>query len=184
MPFEQLPPKETALLFFDMLNVYYQGAGEETQRRKEPMVRNCVQIMEASRTAGIVVFYANADHRPDAMDAAQVYTDTDMRLQPWADPKVPHTRDHRPMASGTWNSEVITELKPQPSDYLVPKHRWSAFYQTYLELSLRTRGIKTIILCGGATDIGIASTAYAARDMDFNLVIVSDACDSGQQDPN
>jgi ureidoacrylate peracid hydrolase len=180
--FEELYPKETALLFFDLLNAYYRGAGEETQRRKEPMVRNCVEIMEIARSAGIPVFYANADHRADGREAAFLYTDTDMRLQPWANPEVPHTRNHGHMASGTWNSEVIAELRPQPGDYIVPKHRWSAFYQTSLELSLRARGIKTILLCGGATDIGVASTVFAARDMDFNLVIISDACDSSQQD--
>jgi nicotinamidase-related amidase len=179
---EEVNPKATALLFFDLLNAYYHGADDETQRRKKPMVANCVQIMVAARRAAIPVFYANADHRADGREAALLYTDTDMRLQPWADPGVPHTRDHGPMASGTWNAEVIAELKPQPGDYIVPKHRWSAFYQTSLELSLRTRGITTIILCGGATDIGVASTVFAARDMDFNLVIVSDACDSGQQD--
>ena len=40
----------------------------------------------------------------------------------------------------------------------------------------------TIVLCGGSTDVGIASTAYAARDLDYNLVIVSDACTSPEAD--
>ena len=45
-----------------------------------------------------------------------------------------------------------------------------------MELSLRSRGIDTIVLCGGAIDVGIVSTAYQARDLDFNPVIVRDAC--------
>jgi nicotinamidase-related amidase len=64
---------------------------------------------------------------------------------------------------------------------MITKHRWNAFHQTHLELSLRSRGIDTIVICGGATHIGVASTAYAARDLDFNLVIVRDAC-SGLED--
>jgi nicotinamidase-related amidase len=60
----------------------------------------------------------------------------------------------------------------------VPKHRWSAFYGTYLDHALRTRGADTIVLCGGSTEIGIASSAYAARDVGYNLVIVADACTS------
>ncbi|MCH8199105.1 MAG: isochorismatase family protein, partial [Chloroflexi bacterium] len=76
---------------------------------------------------------------------------------------------------------VIDELKPQPADYVIAKHRWNAFHQTHLELSLRSRGIDTILLCGGSTHIGIASTAYGARDLDFNLVMVRDAC-SGLED--
>jgi nicotinamidase-related amidase len=77
---------------------------------------------------------------------------------------------------------VVSELAPRPSDYLIPKHRWSAFHGTYLDLALRTRGIDTIILCGGSTDVGVASTAYAARDLDYSLVIPSDACTSPEQD--
>jgi len=65
---------------------------------------------------------------------------------------------------------------------VVPKHRWSAFHGTYLDLALRTRGVNTIVLCGGSTDVGIASTAFAARDLDYNLVIVSDACTSPEAD--
>ena len=65
---------------------------------------------------------------------------------------------------------------------MVPKHRWSAFHGTYLDTALRTRRLDTIILVGGSTDVGIASTAFAARDLDYNLVIASDACTSPEED--
>jgi nicotinamidase-related amidase len=80
------------------------------------------------------------------------------------------------LVSGSWNVTIIEELDPQVEDYVVKKHRWSAFYQTHLELSLRTRGIDTIILAGGATNVGVASTAYSARDRDFSLIVLSDGC--------
>jgi ureidoacrylate peracid hydrolase len=64
----------------------------------------------------------------------------------------------------------------------VPKHRWSAFHGTYLETALRARRIDTLVLCGGSTDVGIAATAFAARDLDYNLVVVSDACTSPEED--
>ena len=64
----------------------------------------------------------------------------------------------------------------------MPKHRWNAFHGTYLDLALRTQGVNTVVLCGGSTDVGIASTAFAARDLDYNLVIVSDACTSPEAD--
>ena len=47
---------------------------------------------------------------------------------------------------------------------------------------MRARGIDTIILAGGSTDVGIASTAFAARDHGYNLVIASDACTSSERD--
>jgi nicotinamidase-related amidase len=81
---------------------------------------------------------------------------------------------------GTKDAEVIPEIAPQASDYIVRKHRWSSFFQTHLELSLRTAGIDTIMLAGGAIEIGIASTAYAARDLDYNQIILRDVCTSGK----
>ena len=67
---------------------------------------------------------------------------------------------------------------------MVPKNRWSSFFQTNLELALRVRGLDTIVLAGGSTDVGIAATAYAARDMDLGIVIVRDACYSTRGDNN
>ena len=63
----------------------------------------------------------------------------------------------------------------------MPKHRWSAFRGTYLDLRC-TRGVHTLVLCGGSTDVGIAATAFAARDFDYDLLIISDACTSPEQD--
>src|SRR5213076_3259139 len=83
---------------------------------------------------------------------------------------------------GTRETRVVRELAPKPGDYLIPKHRWSAFHGTYFDLALRARGADTIVVCGGSTDVGVASTAFAARDLDYNLVIVADACTSPEQD--
>jgi nicotinamidase-related amidase len=71
---------------------------------------------------------------------------------------------------------VIPELEPSTDDYYIVKYRWSAFFQTYLDLALRARGIDTIIVSGGSTDVGVASTLYSGRDLDYNQIVVSDAC--------
>jgi nicotinamidase-related amidase len=82
--------------------------------------------------------------------------------------------------SGSWYAEIVPELAPQPEDYVIKKHRWSMFYQTHLELSLRTAEIDTIMLAGGSTEVGIASTAYSARDHNYSLIILRDACRSAR----
>ncbi len=107
-------------------------------------------------------------------------TDTDNRLRPLAEAG---PREPVPIvAAGTPAAQIIDELAPAPADYVVPKYRWSAFHGTYLDLALRTRGIDTIVLAGGSTDVGVASTAFAARDLDYNLVVASDACTSAEID--
>jgi nicotinamidase-related amidase len=115
-----------------------------------------------------MVAYARADHRADRATYAPLITDSERR------PPL--------ITGGTPEAEIIAELAPRPGEYLVPKHRWSAFHGTYLDTALRTRGADTIVLCGGSTEIGIASTAYAARDLGYNLVIAADACTSPKRD--
>jgi nicotinamidase-related amidase len=177
MAFDILDPETTALVFFDLLNKYVRP-NEARERELAPVIERCLRLRGAARERGIPVFCIQPDHRPDGRDTAKLYSDTDARLQPWSDPETEYFgQSTRPIAN-TWESQVIDELAPEEGDYLVLKHRWNAFFQTHLELSLRTRGIDTILLCGGTVQIGIASTAYAARDLDFNLVIVRDCCTS------
>ena len=168
---DRLDPKLTALLLFDLLNVHVKR-DDATWKRYQPVVANVKRLQDKARSSGMVVAYAMANHRADGATSALLHTDTDTRLEAWT----PHARPV--VAGGTPEAQVVDELAPRPDEYLVPKYRWSAFHQTYLELALRRRGITTIILTGGTTEIGIASTAFAARDLDFDLVIVSDACSS------
>ena len=120
------------------------------------------------------MFYARADHRADGADFARTATDVDSNFRPWG-PDNP-VRTTPPHASGSPGLAVLREIAPQPGDYDVPKHRWSAFFGTHLELSLRSRDIDTILLVGGSVHVGIASTAFSARDMDFQVTVVSDCC--------
>jgi ureidoacrylate peracid hydrolase len=175
-----LDVRKTALLFFDMLNVYYHGAPEETKKRMKPVVDNAVRLRDAARRASIPIFYAMANHRPNGEIRSLVLTDTDMRLRPWpygeCNPSVHGATE------GSWEQKVIEELKPAPEDYIIPKYRWSTFHETYFDLALRARGIDTIIISGGAVDVGVASTVYAARDLDYNVIVVQDACSNSHDD--
>ncbi len=180
MPGEDLDVARTALLIFDMLNGHVKRGGPATGSRYRPVVANTARLLAAARARGLMVAYAAANHRADSATSAKLVTDTDNRLRPWTEsPEAPD----RPVVVGmTWEAQVIDELAPEPEDYLVPKYRWSAFHQTYLDLALRTRGMHTVVLCGGSTDVGVASTAFAARDLGYNLVIVPDACTSPEHD--
>lgn len=163
----ELDPRRTGLVVFDMLKCYREAATAagaiEPARR---LVRGC-------RAAGVPIFWARADHRADGADFATARTDTDARFRAWGPEHPPP--DRPPHGSGSPMLHTLAELGQRPDDYDVPKHRWSAFHGTHLELSLRARGIDTVLLIGGSTHVGIASTAFAARDMDLNVVVVRDA---------
>jgi ureidoacrylate peracid hydrolase len=180
MAIDNLIPARTAVLFFDMLNGHIKKNDPKTQARYQPVVAAASQVLQAARVNQMMVAYAAANHRADNATSAHTIRDTDGRLNPIPVDQKPDLK--AVLDGGTWEAAVIDELAPMPEDYVVPKYRWSAFYQTYLDLALRTRKIDTIVIAGGSTDVGVASTAYAARDMDYNLVFVSDASSSPETD--
>ncbi|SNS94466.1 Nicotinamidase-related amidase [Noviherbaspirillum humi] len=164
----------TALLLFDFLEGHVERDAA-TRSRYSPVIAAAARLLHAARSRGMMVAHACASHRPDNATSAHTLRDMDFggrRRDPAEAPTF------RPAVAGGDGSRIVAALAPQPEDYLIPKYRWSAFFQTYLDLALRTRGVDTLILCGGSTEIGIASTAYAARDLDYNLVLARDACTS------
>ena len=180
MNVNELDTQKTGLLFFDLLNVYYRGAPEETQKRMKPAVDNAVRLMDGARKASIPIFYAMANHRQDGQIRSMIVTDTDMRLRPWPNGQCNPTVHGA--TEGSWAQKVIEEIAPRPEDTIIPKYRWSTFHQTYFDLALRSRGIDTIIISGGAVDVGVASTVYAARDLDYDVIVVRDACSNSHED--
>jgi ureidoacrylate peracid hydrolase len=166
--------KKSALLFFDTLNGYYHSGDAAATTRMKPWVDNAVRLMKAGREAAMPIFFAKGNHRSDNATSALLLTDTNNSLKPWPNGEVTKGKMH--VVAGDKNSEVIPELEPRPDDYYIPKYRWSAFHQTYLDLALRSRGIDTIIISGGSTDVGVTSTVYSGRDLDYNLIVVRDAC--------
>ena len=177
-----LDPTKTALVLFDMLNDFVYGVNEARARHiaESGMVDRCVEIREAARAHGVRVLYSNSLHKRDGSDYGRTLVDADTELQPW--PDGPHLMKIPPGIEGTPGAEIIPELQPAESDYVVVKHRWSAFAGTPLDILLRGMGIDTILLAGGSTDIGILATAYAARDLGYNLVILRDACQTHRLD--
>ena len=166
--------KKTALLFFDILNGYVAEPEPGKPRVLKPWIQNAVRLSKAGRTAGLPIFFAKGNHRPDNATTAVILTDTNNSLTPWPNGEVTKTRMH--VIAGDKSSDVLADLEPAADDYYIVKYRWSAFFQTYLDLALRTRGIDTVIISGGSTDVGVASTLYSGRDLDYNMIVVSDAC--------
>jgi nicotinamidase-related amidase len=76
------------------------------------------------------------------------------------------------------NFSHLIEGLYQPGDILVTKHQWGAFYGTDLDIQLRRRGVRTVVLGGIATNIGVESTARQAHEHAYDVVIAEDATTS------
>lgn len=77
-------------------------------------------------------------------------------------------------ASPDW-AEFVPELIPTPSDIVITKRQWGAFYGTELDLQLRRRKIDTIVLCGISTDFGVESTARFAYEYGYQQIFAENA---------
>lgn len=181
---DTLGPDQAALVLFDTLNGYLhpKDAKKQAFLAERKILSNMQRLLKGARKAGLTTFYPMGSHTAGGVDTVARLTDTDMDLNPF-DKKKTETIKPR-FYAGSKESEIAPELAPLPTDVEVPKHRWNSFFQTKLELSLRVRGLTTIVLAGGSTDVGIASTAYAARDLDLGLVIVRDCCYSARGNNN
>jgi ureidoacrylate peracid hydrolase len=171
---KKLDRSHTALVLFDALHGYLHPTDPDKRAFLEThnILDNLQRLLAGARRGGLTVFYPAGAHAPDGSDTVERLTDTDMDLGRTGGVQPIRPRFH----SGSRDSQIADELAPVAGDLVVSKNRWNAFFQTNLEIQLRVRDLDTIVLAGGSTDVGIASTAFAARDLDLGLVIVRDAC--------
>ncbi len=126
----------------------------------EQVVHVVRDVANRFRTAGAPVVLVNVGFSGDLKDALRQEAD-----MPPAMPAGGYLEDF---------SELIDGLA-MPGDIRITKRQWGAFFGTELDLQLRRRGIKTIVLTGIATNQGVESTARQAFEHGYSLVIVEDA---------
>jgi nicotinamidase-related amidase len=176
---DRLDPKRTCLLFFDTSNLFVNGPTLDPKDRPPEDVKavpNWQRQLARARQLGMMVAYALTGHRPDQRTLFPRLTDmgTGGNLYPEGSKRQGPSR----AVAGSREMQVVDEIAPNEADYVIWKPRWDPFQHTALELSLRVRGIDTIVLNGGSVEVGVASTAYAIQARDFDLVVVSDGCTS------
>jgi nicotinamidase-related amidase len=153
-----LDPKSTALVLIDLqygivaMNVQPQSSADVVARAKA--------LAEAFRAVAAPVVLVTVGGLPDGKDG----------LAPLAD-AVPPPAAVKP---ANW-STVVEEFGAQASDLRITKRQWGAFYGTELDLQLRRRGIRTIVLAGISTNVGVESTARDAYERGYDQVFVIDA---------
>jgi ureidoacrylate peracid hydrolase len=78
------------------------------------------------------------------------------------------------LRTGTWGYEILDELEPRAEDAYVEKNRLSAFFQTNLELVLRSLGAETVLLTGVLTNQCVGATCKDALFRDFKPIVVEE----------
>lgn len=125
----------------------------------ETVIANAARLVNAFRKNCMPVFLVNVGGTPE------------VALRPLTDEHAAPSSEPMP---ADW-MEFVPEVAPTPSDIVLTKRQWGAFYGTELDLRLRRGGLETIVLCGIATDYGVESTARFAYEYGYQQVFAEDA---------
>lgn len=156
-----LESRSTALILIDLQRGIIGMA--LSPRTGAAVVSTATDLAERFRQSGSPVILVNVAWAKDFGDVPR---------QP-VDKPFPHPPGGLPEG---WSNLVDGLAKP--TDIIVTKHQWGAFYGTDLDVQLRRRGIKTVVLAGIATNMGVESTARQAWEHGYDLVIAEDATTS------
>ena len=156
----------SALIVIDMEHSFLDPDSAHCIAMAMDTVPACVRAVETARAKGIPVVFVTRNYRPDGSDVECT------RYAAWK-------AGGRGMAPGSYGAEAPEGLRPLPGDYALVKPRWSAFFQTELDLILRRLGVRTVILTGTTTPNCVRTTCYDANALDYNVVVLTD-CTSSQ----
>lgn len=87
-----------------------------------------------------------------------------------------------PLDSPPGFAEFVPEVAPTSSDIVITKRQWAAFHGTELEVQLRRRGVRTVVLCGVATNFGVEGTARVAYELGYQQVFAEDAMTASSEE--
>lgn len=157
----QIIPDKTALLTIDFQNLFVEGHAIAAPNGLAAMARTNT-LAKICREASIAVMHIAHQLRPDHSNLG-VLADV-----------VPTVAEKRLLTGGETTADFHSELDIQDSDWVVIKPRVGAFTGSDIELTLRARGIDTLILAGVATGVCVDTTARQAALMDFKVIMLSD----------
>jgi nicotinamidase-related amidase len=174
---EMIDPSRTAFVVIDVQQDFAGPAGAMGRvgldlSGIEPAIDHIQSLIAAARGAGAQVAFARVVTRPETDTAA-------LRL-------LSARKGRPPDAVGICRADsegaAYYRVAPEPADLEVQKRLFDSFHETTFDADLRQRGIDTLVVAGFTTDCCVDATARAAFHRNYNVFVVSDACDSYDPD--
>lgn len=147
---DEFDANHTAVLVVDVL-----GGVDGPTPGLENMAANCVKIVKAARCAQIPVIFANDAH----------IEGLDREIELWGEHGMRNTQGGTPLA----------EFEVCEGDFIIPKRRYNAFFQTDLDITLRELGVDTLVVVGCDTNICVSHTLAGAYFLGYKSIVPADA---------
>jgi ureidoacrylate peracid hydrolase len=176
----RLKPSETAVIVVDMQNAYaskggYLDIAGFDVSGAPPAIDRTKAVLEAARAAGLtVLFFQNGwdkDYKEAGTPGSPNWHKSNALKTMRARPELAGTL----LAKGSWDYAIVDELTPQDGDIVVPKPRYSGFFNTNIDSLLRARGIRNLIFTGVATNVCVESSLRDAFHLEYFCVMLEDA---------
>jgi len=170
---------QTALIIIDMQRDFLEpgGFGETLGNDVSLLaaaIAPCRTVLEAARSAKMLVIHTREGHRPDLSDAPKAKIE---RGAPSLRIGAPGPMG-RILVRGEPGHDIIPALYPIPGEPVIDKPGKGAFYETDLDLLLHNRGIENLLVCGVTTEVCVNTTVREANDRGYRCIVVADGCGS------
>lgn len=165
-------PPNAALLVIDLERGFLDETSPLCIRQAAETLPACARVIAHAHKSQIPVFFVTRTYRTNGSDVEAT------RYFHWRDGGKPLA----PGSTGPGSVEIPPEITPQSGDYTIHKPRFSAFFQTELDLILRRLQVRTLYLAGTTTPNCIRTTCYDGLSLDYNVVVLTDCCSSNNAD--
>ncbi|AHE56291.1 pyrimidine utilization protein B [Sphingomonas sanxanigenens] len=176
----RLSPTDTAVVVIDMQNAYASPGGYVDLAGFDisgaaDTIGKIATVLDAARTAGMPVIFLQNGWDADYVEAGGP------RSPNWHKSNALKTMRQRPdlhgklLARGGWDYDLVDALAPKPGDIRLHKTRYSAFFNSQLDSTLRARGIRNIVFVGIATNVCVESTLRDGFHLEYFGVMLEDA---------